>query len=209
MVNYEEAIKRPFQDIKKLLIGSILALIPIVNFMLSGYALKCAKGTLNKDNSLPEWEDWGNLFIKGIVVVIIGFIYFIPAGIVLIGGMGTIILGAVVKGTMDSATIMAAIGSGGIVLLIVGILYLIASLIVPIAIMRYVDKEDFGAAFSLGTILKKVFTGNYLVSWIIVVVCSIVISMFSFIIPVVGSAIAIFIISIMSMTIFAEAYLEE
>jgi len=42
MVDYGEAIKRPFSDVKKLLIGIVIQLIPIVNFMAIGYQLKCA-----------------------------------------------------------------------------------------------------------------------------------------------------------------------
>ena len=39
MVDYVKAIKRPFSDITKLVIGILLHFIPIVNFINFGYGL--------------------------------------------------------------------------------------------------------------------------------------------------------------------------
>lgn len=90
MVKYAEAIKRPFSDWKKLGIGGLMYLIPLVNIITGlfayGYGLLCAKTA--KEKKLPEWKNWGDLFVKGLLAAIIGIIYFIPAAIVgaLVGG---------------------------------------------------------------------------------------------------------------------------
>jgi len=206
MVEYEKAIKRPFQDIKKLLIGSIIAIIPIANFIYSGYLLKAAENTMKKDNNLPEWEDWGNLFMAGIMAAIISFIYFIPAGIITIVA-GTKIISALLainKAAMSSLD--SSIGSWMIVFfLVMGITFLV----LPMALLRFVDKGKFSAAFAFGDILKKVFRGKYIIAWIIVGVYSIILMAILSIIPVAGTMIAAFITGITSITIFAEVYSEE
>jgi hypothetical protein len=61
-----ESIKYPTTDndwIKKVVIGGILGMIPIVNFIVQGYYLKILKGSIENKSGMPEWEDWGNLFI--------------------------------------------------------------------------------------------------------------------------------------------------
>ncbi len=207
MVDYENALKRPFQDIKKLLIGSILAIIPIVNFMYVGYVAKTAKNTLTKNNDMPEWEAWGDLFMKGLTIVIIGILYAIPAGLFLFAGIGTIILTAIAsKGAIGIGSIIA---SGGIVLILGVLLLVFTWFFVPMAVMRYVDKESMKEAFAFGKIAKKAFTGNYIIAWILMTIYSVVISAVLLIIPIVGTAIATFISGITTMTVFAEVYNEE
>lgn len=207
MVDYEKAIKRPFQDVKKLLIGSILNIIPIVNLITSGYIINSAKNTMNKKNDLPEWENWGDLFTTGLVAAVISFIYFIPAGAVLLVGVGSLISG-VIAGGITTANMSSIIASGGI-MVIVGILLSIATmLIVPMAIMRYVDKGEFSAAFAIGDVLKKVLSGKYVVAWIVMIVYAMILGSVSFVIPVAGAAIAGYIVGLTTMTVFAEVYSE-
>ncbi len=204
MVEYEKAIKRPFQDIKKLLIGAILNIIPIVNLIASGYIMKAAKGTMKKKNDLPEWEDWGNLFVTGLIVAVIGFIYMIPGLAAFLLSLGVVLFSTV----PEAATISSIVAAGGISLILALILIPLAMLIMPMAIMRYLDKGNFSAAFGFGDILKKVFTGKYIVAWIIMLVYSIVVVGISMIIPIVGPAIGSFIAGVTSMTVFAEVYSE-
>ncbi|MBE0523740.1 MAG: DUF4013 domain-containing protein, partial [Methanosarcinales archaeon] len=73
-----EAIKYPTTDdswIKKVIIGGILGIIPIVNLVVFGYYLKVIKENIEGKTGMPDWEDWGSLFIKGIVMVVIYLIY--------------------------------------------------------------------------------------------------------------------------------------
>jgi len=42
MVDYGGAFKKPFQDITKLVIGIVLMIIPIVNFLAMGYFIETA-----------------------------------------------------------------------------------------------------------------------------------------------------------------------
>ncbi len=206
MVEYEKAIKRPFQDIKKLLIGGILNIIPIVNLIASGYIMKAAKGTMKKKNDLPEWEDWSNLFTTGLIVAVIGFIYMIPAMVLLVAGFGSVIAGLIVG---NEALDVSAVLAGGSTIIIVGVLALLVTMLVmPMAIIRYVDKGNFSAAFGFTDILKKVLTGKYIVAWIVVFIYSLVVFGITMWIPIVGPAIGSFIVGITSMTVFAEVYSE-
>lgn len=99
MVEYLEALKRPFSDMKKLLIGIILGGIPLINLIVVGYTLVCTGFTsvkISKD-SLPEWENYGDLFMKGLMSAIIGFILFIPNSLVMFGAFESFITSSTVN----------------------------------------------------------------------------------------------------------------
>ncbi len=163
MVDYGKAIKRPFTDIKKLVIGIVLSYIPIVNFISLGYILNSAKSATKGINKLPEWKDWGSLFIKGLIALIISVIYMIPAGIVFLLTIG----GAFYSGRGTAG--MASMGVGGIVAVV---LYFLAMYLLPVALIRYITKDSFGAAFNMGTIVKKVLSVEYLVPWVLLSIYS-------------------------------------
>jgi hypothetical protein len=71
-----------FEDeswIMKIVIGGILLCIPIVNFMALGYMLEALKRSADGvDIPLPEWDDFGGKFMKGLMLFVIGLVYTIP-----------------------------------------------------------------------------------------------------------------------------------
>ncbi|MBS3163390.1 DUF4013 domain-containing protein [Candidatus Woesearchaeota archaeon] len=202
-MDYQQAIKRPFLDIKKLLIGIVLNIIPIVNFLSVGYLLETAKLTLNKKNNLPEWKDWWTLFVHGLLTFVIGAIYMIPAMVVGISAVGV----GVIKGVLMNS-VLEGVETGGPLLISALILVLVASYIVPMATLLYVKNWKFSSAFSFGEIFEKVLTGKYLVAWLISLVIGIVAIGILSIIPFLGSEIGSFIAGIISFTILAQAYNE-
>lgn len=205
MTDYGMAIKRPFQDVKKLIIGCFLNIIPIVNLIATGYVLKAAKSTLNKKNELPEWEDWGNLFMTGLSAAVIGLIYALPGLIVLFAGVGTLMFG-IIMGNVAATDMTSMIASSGGLLVIALLLVLVAAFIAPMAIVRYADKGEFSAAFAFGEITKKVFTGSYVGAWLVMMVYGLVVMVVLSMVPIAGPAIAGFVTSLSSITVFSEVY---
>ena len=207
MVDYEKAIKRPFQDINKLIIGSFLSIIPIINLLVTGYFVYAAKNTMKKKDTIPEWDNWAELFIKGLSVAVIGLIYSLPGIALLFVGIGSIIIGAIISGSA-ATTMYTAIAGGGL-LVLAGLLFLLLSgLITPMALMSFADKANFGDAFAFVKIIRKVFTVQYLIPWTVVLVYSAVAGILSLMIPFVGYAIASFVIGMTAFTVFAEVYTE-
>ncbi|MBN1882690.1 MAG: DUF4013 domain-containing protein [Deltaproteobacteria bacterium] len=80
MIDLKKAITYPFDDEqwpRKLLIGFALFLVPIVNFFVVGYAYRIFKTALRKEDlSLPEWDNWKDLFVNGFKVCVIILCYF-------------------------------------------------------------------------------------------------------------------------------------
>ena len=203
MVDYGKAIKRPFTDIKKLIIGFVLNIIPIVNFLVIGYQLECAKTAMKKNFKLPEWENWGDLFIIGLLGFIIVVIYFIPFLIVLailgISLLPFIAFGGRQPGISEFSNFIG----GGIILTIV---FVIAMYLLPVALLSYVERLNFGDAFSFGKVFKKAFTSQYFISWFLLVIYGFIISVILSVIPFVGGALSGYIIGVTAMTVFGELY---
>ncbi len=212
MVDYGAAIKRPFTDLKKLVIGVILSIIPIVNFLAFGFELKCAKSAMGKKFELPEWKDWGGLFVKGLLAVVIGIVYMIPAGIVMFLVAATFIstmMAGSMAGQVDPGVMVAGLMGGmGIGILVFLLLLLLTVYVLPSAMMSFVSKDSFGAAFSFGEVFKKAFTVKYLVVWIVAVIYSMIVGAILSWIPFIGWGISSFLGGVTSMTLYGEVYSE-
>jgi len=207
MVDFGRAIKRPFEDIKKLLIGTIIQMIPVVNFIGMGYHLNCAKTAMSKDFKLPEWENWSDLFIKGLMMVVAGFVYMIPAGLVIGVGVGASVLSggflAAAEGSSAFAPALLGVGASALVGFILGV---VAMYLLPSAMLNFAKSGNFGALFALKTVFKKALNVKYLKVWIVVSIYSLIAVVVLSIIPVVGTAIGGFAAAVASYTAFGEVY---
>jgi hypothetical protein len=209
MVDYTVSIKRPFSDLTKLAIGILLSIIPIVNFIAVGYTLACAKTAMKKKYSLPEWKEIGGYFVKGFLSGVIALIYMIiPIGVIAFtaGTIGYAIWTAIMTGATPAiGSLFVGAGFG----LIVGlILMLFAMYILPIAVLSYISADKFGAAFEIGTVLRKSFSVSYFVSWIVAIAYSVILMIILSWIPFIGPAIASFIGGVTIWTIFGQVYSE-
>jgi len=162
MYDIGRAVKRPFTDIKALIIGIVLVvlfIIPLVNIvtmlLLVGYVLTCAKTASEGNFEMPVWGDWVGLLIKGIVAGIVGFVYMLP---------GTILffLGPIIA--------MAAGDAGMLALLLMPLgwlLWIIAGYFLPIALTKYAIEGNFGSAFAFGEVIGKGLHVDYLITLIV------------------------------------------
>lgn len=65
--------------ISKILIGAAVSLVPILNLALYGYALDILKRVyLGADLPLPEWDDFGDYFVRGLLVTVGVLIWQLP-----------------------------------------------------------------------------------------------------------------------------------
>jgi hypothetical protein len=237
MVSYEEAIVKPFTDFKKLLIGIVLSLIPIVNFtVVSGYAIESSGvGKTKPSKNMPEWKEWGHLFMKGLGAIVVKIIYMLPAVIVITIGIGlaasdilSTLLGTVLtpemisqiragETTPEQVTMMfrenwylmlPTIMTVAPLFLLGFVLALIGSFLTPVAVLNYVKNKKLSAALHLGTVVRKALTGQYILSWLAVLSLGILLSIVLSFIPIVGPAIALFVVGIMSYSLYGQVYRE-
>jgi len=209
MIQYGEAFKRPFQDFKKLLIGILLSIIPIVNFFAFGYQLLCAKTAMKKQYSLPEWTKFGNLFKKGLAYIGITLIYLIPSLIFIFIAI-SIGAGALLKGifTNDSTVTWIVLTGFSGTLIIALFFALVASYFLPVALLQYIEKEKFRASLQLKEVIKKSLQGKYFIVWFLISIYAFFLTFLLNFIPIIGRAIATFITGVTYFTAIGEIYPE-
>lgn len=236
MVKYEEAIKKPFTNIVKLVIGVVLSFIPIVNWIAKGFAIENSGLGKNKSSAkMPEWKDWGDLFIKGLLSDIIFFIYALPAVLVLLIGVGLTIgsLIGVYMGSVVSSELLASVKMGETspnvigqlvsqnwamavpalitmapIFLVGAILMLLAVYVSPIAVLNYIKNRKFSEAFNFKVVSKKVFTGKYFVVWLVAMIITAVLAAILSFIPIIGKGIAIFVAAVIYYSLYGQVYRE-
>lgn len=132
-MDLREYLLFPFRDpdwVRKMLLGCVITLLPIVNILTLGYFLACLEAGLRGRQMLPEWDGWADLFNDGLQVLIISLVYL---GIPLL--LGVLLLS------------LPGIGS-----LLAAIILLIMGTMLPIAIGAFSLSRDFRDAFRMSEI---------------------------------------------------------
>jgi hypothetical protein len=166
-MSFDRVLTIPFQNggIVKVIIGSVLGIIPIINFFSFGYILECFENGAKKREAMPEWTDWGAKFINGFLMCIIGFIYMlIPLLVINSTGL---------TGNVPNPRYHMGFGT----ILFTMFIFMIFTFILPMAVSHFAVIKNFGAAFQLGYILKLVgsslgsYIGAYLLYFVAVIIC--------------------------------------
>ena len=204
-----ESVKFPSTDvgwIKKILIGGILLIIPIINLIVGGYYIKTLRGSIEGKPGLPEWDDWGDLFIKGLMVAIIVFIYSLIPLIVLFVSTGGAVTAAISSGDFSAGSMSAIVGGS----MFSVVLMLIVCLVLPMALSIYAKEDSIGAAFRIGEILSRIKSvpGDYIITIIVLYALLFIVNLVATI-PIIGWVIIIFAnfyIALVASKMFGEVY---
>ena len=163
--------------LKKIAIGGLLNLVPIVNFIPAGYSLRVLKNVAERQEKLlPEWDDWGGDFVKGLMGSFLGpLIYSIP--IIILNIISAILTAAVSGSSGDSSS-----GQGAMAICLTGISCLSAiwgiavGVVLPAAIIKYVMEGEFSSFFKFGEIFRFISQnlGNYIIALLLTIAAAIV-----------------------------------
>lgn len=151
---------------KKIFIGGVVSLIPIVNLAVTGYFIEAIRNTAEgRELPLPEWDDFGGKFVKGLMVSIATFIYALPIMTVLGIVAG---LTAVIGVSLDSGVALGVVS----ICLTMGyglffVYMLLLAFIWPAPTIQYALTEQLGVFFRFGDIMA--FIKANIIGYIIVV----------------------------------------
>lgn len=169
------AFAYPFEDedwLKKMLIGAVLNLVPVVNLIPTGYGLRQMKNvSQGQDLPLPEWDDWGGDFVKGLLVFLAGLVYTLPIWLLQL----PMLLVNLLAGNGEAGAVFAGICAAGVTCLT--LLYALAMAIwMPAAIMQYVKGDTFGSFFQFADIWAAITTNtsDYFAAWLVYLLAGII-----------------------------------
>jgi len=146
-----DAIRYPSSDWKKVIILGVLIIasaliLPV--FLVIGYGFRALKASIAGFDELPEFDEWGEMFVDGLKVFVVQIAYMIvPLIIIFAGFLGSFTMVSPDTGVIKNPAAFTGLVGGTTIIGI--ILAIILGLIETIAIahMAYNDSE-LGAAFS-------------------------------------------------------------
>jgi hypothetical protein len=128
-----------------LVIPAILAAL-----LLSGYSLEITRRVIRGDAEvLPAWDDWGQLLIDGLQVVVIGIVYALP--MIIVGFCVGAPLQWMAEGSEGASAFF------GLALSCFNFFWaIVLSLTLPAAIGKFAAEGELASAFRLGEVLGMV-----------------------------------------------------
>jgi hypothetical protein len=204
--------RKLFSDGGRLLILIILDIIPIVNWIVLGYAAGVLRETPAGKNP-PKLENYAELFVDGAKVFFASLIYMIIPLAIMGAGIASFAFamfmgGGIIPGTPRPTETgsMFVLGGTGLVLLLVGaILAFLALIVLGAAIAHMIKKGKFGKAFAFGEILaviRGIGWGKYLAWVVLVAIIAILVAAITSAIPFVGWLIEVIIAPAVSVFFF-------
>ncbi len=164
-----------FQDenwLKKILIGGVVSLIPIVDFAAIGYLIQVIRNVRDgQPTPLPEWDQFGKYFMDGLWIFLIVLVYMIPVILLacLQGIGGAVAAGAKNESAANALSIISACFS-----CLMGLWALLVGIISPAILIRYAEVGEFMAGFRFGEVFSVITSnvGSYVIVLLLMWVAS-------------------------------------
>jgi len=164
-VDIGKAITFIFEDpqwLRKVAIGVGLTLVGLIFMpvligfvalpLVAGYTVLLIRNVMNGvEHPLPEWEDWGELFMLGLKLIVVQFIWALP---LIILSTASSIPAAFTENAGNAQGVLIALSAlCGCLSFIVGILY---ALVEPVITFLFARNGEFSAAFEFGKVFRLV-----------------------------------------------------
>ncbi len=180
-MDYNRIFTYIFKDegwIKKVLIGGLLTLIPVVGFFFPlGYFLKHYRNMRDgNDVPLPEWNDFGDIFMVGLKQFVVNLIYSLP--VFVIGLFSFVVSFLMMNGSKDGRNAAPILGIIGLLYFFVFLYYLIFTFIMPAVIMKFTRNFSISEALKVGEVLSLIKSNikDFLILFLISIVAEIIAS---------------------------------
>ncbi len=134
--------------ISKILIAAAVSLVPILNLALYGYALDVLKRVYSgTELPLPEWDDFGDYFVRGLLVALGVLIWQLP--------LILLICPVVIAGTITESGLVFLLGF--VCLIPVGIVF--SAVVGQVVASRYALSGEFSSMFEFTEIISEARRG--------------------------------------------------
>lgn len=186
-----------------ILILTSFLIVPM--FLALGYVYRCIRRSLDGEDYLPEYGEWGRMFVEGVKLFVAYLILIIPVAVITFAAAwGSISLGGILSPFAMFSGMAMAVALSFVVALILGF-YLF------MAIPQAVYTGSISSVFDYRGVverIKKFGAGRYLAVVIVVMIVAWLLNLIGGLIPVVGiiliSPIALLLLTRVQALVFKE-----
>ncbi len=168
-----------FEDQKwtnKLLIGALVSIVPILNFALLGWVADIMRNVSRRQPfPMPDWDNFGDKFVKGAILFMATLIYALPALLLFC----PLVFFPFTRGDFgyDGRQAFVAMFVGTTLLFtgFIALYGLLLSFLMPAVYLNFARKGTFGACFEFSEIWRSMSRnlGDYIAAWLISIVVGI------------------------------------
>lgn len=144
--------------LEKIGVGSLIAVVPVLNFANVGYELEVARRVARGEpRPLTDWSNLSAMFVDGFWLTLARLVYSLPIFLLMGVGWAAMALSLVVSSNRNSDQLppemLLGFGVFGCVVLFAMLYALLFSLLSPAIAVQYLKHQRFGACFDVGAIL--------------------------------------------------------
>ena len=131
-----------------LLFPGIALVLPL--FLVLGYYFRVLKDGLESKTQLPEWDQFGRLFIQGLTCFAVLLVYMLPGSLL---GAVALIPGMAMRGgsIFEPQNILSTFLKMG-----AGVLCLVGQALIPMALARFAHTGKLASAFQIKEIIEQI-----------------------------------------------------
>jgi hypothetical protein len=188
MIDIGRALQHPFQDqnwLSKLGIGALINLVPVLNFAGTGYMVEHTNNVKKgPDVPLPTWDTLGALFMLGLKLVVVFFIYLLPIfALSCVLGFATAGLATVASTVESSESASSAAGAGiGVISLALSCLSILYAVffvyLYPAIFIQFARTRDIAACLRVGEVfaIARKNSADYILIFLVLIGISLALS---------------------------------
>lgn len=144
----------------KIGIGAALAFFAwliVPGFFLYGYMVHIAKNVMaGEERPLPEWENWGGLFMDGLYIFVAGLVYTLPLWLLSCCVFFTTIGTSGLSEISEEAAGLAIVTTYGLFCCVVLIVAIALMFLGPAIVIQYARRGTLGACFQFSEMMELI-----------------------------------------------------
>jgi len=177
-IDLGRAFKAPFADpkwVNKTLMGWLWLLLGVTSPAVFGAQMDYIRSVSEGREELPEWDNFGDKWVRGFLLMVAYFIYLLPIWILF---FVLLLPGIIASAATNGQSGGALFGGGMCLFVLLAIVYGIGiAVVMYAATVNYALKRNFGSLFAFSEILGHVRDGSgYFAAWLWAIVASLAVS---------------------------------
>jgi hypothetical protein len=169
---FEDALRYPYSDgegVKTLLVGTLLSLLGVLLLpavFVAGYTVRVLRAVAADEETLPDWDDWADLFVDGLRAIAVGVAYLLVPLLLVVGAA----LAFFVPITGEPTRLVTLL-AWAVALLSLPSLFA-ATYALPAALVNVAVTRRVGAGFAFRRLWPVLTDGNYATAWLLALLVS-------------------------------------